>query len=108
MRTSKAKIAYIIANTDKLELINSLVTHKGSKPDANDITSLEQVKLILDSHSIFKKLGSEVLTITENYNDDNSYINIFIISRSPCKKDWTSREFNLLCDSDFIYNLSNQ
>lgn len=108
MRTSKSKITYLIANINKLELLNSLVCRKGQKADANDISKLEQVKLILDSHSTFKNFGSETLKITEHYNGDNSHLNIYIFSRSPCGTDWLSRDINLACTSDFIYSLSNQ
>lgn len=109
IRNSKARRDFIIEQlkADKVQVIASIETHKGSAPEVNGINTNEQVTLILDSHGFFNSFGKEKITLTACYNGDNSLLKINIFSRSPDMTEWSERDITLLCDSEFIYRLSN-
>ena len=109
VRTSKAKIAYLIEqlNADNVTVIASLETRKGDEPFVNQYGN-RNVAMILDSIEGFKKFGGvEKLTIHTEWNGDNSIIQLELYSSAPSGDLWSRRNMTLLTNDSVLYTLEN-
>lgn len=109
VRTSKAKIAYLIEqlNADNVTLISSLEMHKDRTPYVNGYDN-RNVAMILDSIEGFKRFGgTEKLTIHTEWNGDNSIIQLELFSTSPGGDLWSRRNMTLLTNDSVLYTLEN-
>jgi hypothetical protein len=106
MKLTKRKVAFIEANADKFEVVTTVYTKNGEKPERRDY-DMERVCNVITAAPFFRSLGGrEFATINSDYNGDNPLISIVVTSVSPDGKNFSRWQIFLSTDDVTHYKLT--